>query len=393
MDYEGNTVFEYKTEAGPQVIRPEHAYLISSVLSDKTARIPMFGENPVINLPFRAAVKTGTTNDFRDNWTIGYTPDLAIGVWIGNPDFTPMENTTGLTGAAPIWAAAMEFGIEKYTNNDPTGFAKPDGIETKEICEVSGTEPSKWCPSTKNEIFASNQLPLPKEDDLWQNIEIDTWTSLRASDACSTFTKDVSTINVQDPFARKWINKTDAGKEWAKSMKFKKPYTFTPSKECKEEDPHPTLKFIGLSENERIEETELEIEIQAFGDGYDTVSLLWGEGKDPDSWKTLVKPTSDRYKNSDVIYTWDLEEIPEGVISLKLLMENDSGGYAEKIIHLNMQVPTPTPTDTPEPTETPTETPTDLPTATTTNTEVPTETLVPSETPTLGLIVTDTPTP
>ncbi len=79
MDYQGNTVYEYKPPAGEQVIRPEHAYLISSILSDNQARAPMFGVDSVLNVGFPAAVKTGTTNDFRDNWTVGYTPDLAVG--------------------------------------------------------------------------------------------------------------------------------------------------------------------------------------------------------------------------------------------------------------------------------------------------------------------------
>ena len=83
--------------------------LISSILSDNQARTPMFGANSVLNLPFEVAVKTGTTNDFRDNWTIGFTPDVAIGVWVGNADYTPMIDTSGLTGAAPIWAEAMQF--------------------------------------------------------------------------------------------------------------------------------------------------------------------------------------------------------------------------------------------------------------------------------------------
>ena len=79
----------------------------------------MFGANSVLNLPFQAAAKTGTTNDFRDNWTLGYTPDLAVGVWVGNADYTPMINTTGLSGAAPIWSAFMKYAVPLITNNNP----------------------------------------------------------------------------------------------------------------------------------------------------------------------------------------------------------------------------------------------------------------------------------
>jgi membrane peptidoglycan carboxypeptidase len=74
-DFQGNLIFEYQQPAGEQVVRSEHAFLISNILSDYRARVPGFGTNPVINLPFPAAAKTGTTNDFRDNWTLGYTPD------------------------------------------------------------------------------------------------------------------------------------------------------------------------------------------------------------------------------------------------------------------------------------------------------------------------------
>src|SRR6185436_18238656 len=90
VDFEGKVVYEYQPPQPEQVIRAEHAFLISSILSDNEARSWMFGRNSMLNLPFQVAAKTGTTNDFRDNWTLGYTPDLATGVWVGNADYTPM---------------------------------------------------------------------------------------------------------------------------------------------------------------------------------------------------------------------------------------------------------------------------------------------------------------
>ena len=73
VDHQGNVLFEYQPPAGDQVVRSAHTYLISSILSDPVARAPMFGINSILNLPFPAAAKTGTTNDFRDNWISGYT--------------------------------------------------------------------------------------------------------------------------------------------------------------------------------------------------------------------------------------------------------------------------------------------------------------------------------
>src|SRR6266498_2437568 len=93
VDFQGKVIYQYQPPAGDQVIRAEHAFLISSIISDNDARSWMFGRNSVLNLPFQVAAKTGTTNDFRDNWTLGYTPDLVTGVWVGNADYTPMVNT------------------------------------------------------------------------------------------------------------------------------------------------------------------------------------------------------------------------------------------------------------------------------------------------------------
>ena len=302
IDYQGNVVFEYQPKPGAQVIRPEHAYLISSILSDRQARIPMFGNDPVINLSFPVAVKTGTTNDFRDNWTLGYTPDLAVGVWVGNADYTPMNNTTGLTGAAPIWAQFMEFAMQQLKGGNPTPFNVPSGLIEKQVCAVSGTEPSEWCPDTINEIYAADQLPLPKENDLWQNLMIDTWSGLKASEACSDFVEEKFTANISDSTARKWIKQTDEGKQWAKAMHFPKPIVFSPNDTCKADSSRPILKFLGLTDNQTITTDKLEINIQAYVENnFKNVSLQYGLGKKPDDWITLVDPVNQQYKSPDTV--------------------------------------------------------------------------------------------
>jgi membrane peptidoglycan carboxypeptidase len=93
---------------GEQVIAPETAYLVTHILSDNAARTPEFGENSALRLSRPNVAKTGTTSDFRDNWTEGFTRYLVAGVWAGNSDGRPMRNVTGVTGAAPIWNAFME---------------------------------------------------------------------------------------------------------------------------------------------------------------------------------------------------------------------------------------------------------------------------------------------
>ena len=93
---------------------PQYAYVITSILSDKEARRPAFGAAAeTLSLPDRpSAAKTGTTNDYRDAWTLGYTPDLAVGVWVGNADYKPMKKTAGSVGAAPIWQNVMRRSLQ-----------------------------------------------------------------------------------------------------------------------------------------------------------------------------------------------------------------------------------------------------------------------------------------
>jgi len=112
-----------------------YAYLISSMLSDNKARSMAFGPSSALKLSRPAAVKTGTTNDFRDNWTMGYTPGLLVGVWVGNSDNTQMKNVSGISGAAPIWHNIMERVLASAPTND---FAVPAGVVQTTICIESG---------------------------------------------------------------------------------------------------------------------------------------------------------------------------------------------------------------------------------------------------------------
>jgi len=105
----GRPVYDQAPPAAKQVLQPETAFLLSDILSDNEARTPAFGSQSPLVLSRPAAAKTGTTTDWRDNWTIGYTRYLVAGVWAGNSDGHPMRSTSGVTGAAPIWHEFMEL--------------------------------------------------------------------------------------------------------------------------------------------------------------------------------------------------------------------------------------------------------------------------------------------
>ncbi|MEW6716278.1 MAG: transglycosylase domain-containing protein [Chloroflexota bacterium] len=385
LDYSGSVLYDYQTPAGEQVVLPEHAFLIYSILSDNAARTLAFGANSVLNLPFLAAAKTGTTNDFRDNWTIGYTPDIAVGVWVGNADNTPMQNTTGLTGAAPIWAQFIQIAIQRLTGGYPTAYVRPAGIIERVICSVSGSEPSQWCPQQRSEYFASSQPPLPKGQDLWQRAVIDTWTGLLASPSCAEFTSEKIALNVSDPWAQKWIKEDASGQAWAESMGFSKPVFFTPDRACKDTDPRPLIWFAAPREGEVITINPVDIYGKASATGnFLRYRLEFGLGEDPVKWELLDKSGTPK-DQPEKLYTWDLTELPAGPVTLRLYLESTNGTFAELRLHLVLQVPTPTPT--------PTDTPTETPTPTETSTSTPTETVTPTFTPTIKPTSSPTPSP
>lgn len=132
------------------------SFLISNILADSEARSQQFGYYSVLNVGFPAAVKTGTTTDFHDNWTIGYTPYVAVGVWVGNSDNSPMKSATGIKGAAPIWSKVIQIASERYTYRD---FEIPDDIVKLRICADTGMLASAQCKNVREEYFIKGRSP------------------------------------------------------------------------------------------------------------------------------------------------------------------------------------------------------------------------------------------
>jgi len=122
----GNILEKYESKS-QQILKPNTTHILSSILSDDKARTPTFGANSILNIPGReVAVKTGTTNNNKDAWTIGYTPSVAVGVWVGNNDNKPMKKG-GAALAGPIWNAVM---AEALSSLPVESFEKPDPIDT-----------------------------------------------------------------------------------------------------------------------------------------------------------------------------------------------------------------------------------------------------------------------
>ena len=178
-DTNGNLLPETRNpKPETQVLFPQVAYLITHILSDDAARIAGFGEGSMLRLSRSAAAKTGTTSDWRDNWTVGYTPELVVGVWVGNADNEPMRGVSGVDGAAPIWHDFVETVLRDRPLVD---FSRPEGLMGVEICADSGFLPSEYCPRRRSEIFIAGTEPQ-EICHMHQLVRLDRRTGLLADD-------------------------------------------------------------------------------------------------------------------------------------------------------------------------------------------------------------------
>jgi penicillin-binding protein 1C len=128
------------------------SFWITDILSDPKAREFIFGRGGNLEFPFPVAVKTGTSQAYHDNWTIGYTRAVTVGVWVGNFDRTALRNSSGVTGAGPVFHAVMLAAMRGAGGNDETTIVdRPDDLEEQPICALSGLRPSTSCPSNETE--------------------------------------------------------------------------------------------------------------------------------------------------------------------------------------------------------------------------------------------------
>lgn len=183
-DNQGHTLYKWKKQNGPQVLSPAISFIISHILLDNNARTMAFGPSSWLNIPGKTvSVKTGTTDEKRDNWTIGYTPSYVVGVWVGNNDNTPMNQAiaSGVTGASPIWNKIMSAVLHGKTDEFPQ---KPDNVVAVQVDAVLGGLPYKNQP-TRSEYFVKGTEPTSVSPE-YREQDGKIYYVLRESDPVST---------------------------------------------------------------------------------------------------------------------------------------------------------------------------------------------------------------
>lgn len=148
--------YDFAHPRGVRALRADVAFLISSILSDTKSRYHEFGPGNPLELDRPAAAKTGTTQSFRDNWTMGYTPHVTVGVWAGNSDNSTMNNIIGITGAGPIWHDIMEYVSHLY-NYPPDDFSKPSDVHAATVSAYTGLAPHPGEPTVTDWFIDGTQ--------------------------------------------------------------------------------------------------------------------------------------------------------------------------------------------------------------------------------------------
>jgi penicillin-binding protein 1C len=141
---------------GLKIFEPQTAYIITNILSDPSAKSLTFGSSYALDFPYRVALKTGTSTNYRDCWAIGYTPEYTVGVWVGNFSGDPTNNMSGASAAVPIFYDTMNF---LYNGAAPSEFRRPKGVVAVKVCNLTGLRPSKGCPTATEELFIAGTEP------------------------------------------------------------------------------------------------------------------------------------------------------------------------------------------------------------------------------------------
>ncbi len=188
-----------------RVMPADVAAVLADVLSDSTARIAAFGERSALDLPFAVAAKTGTSKGSRDNWTVGYTREVTVAVWVGNFDGSPMRGTSGITGAAPLFHAAMEAAMRgRDARPMRIADASGSGLVAVDVCPLSGGRPGARCPHGVREWMPADAAAHLEPCTMHVQVAVDDRNGLRAGPTCPAAFVSTRTFERYDESMAAW---------------------------------------------------------------------------------------------------------------------------------------------------------------------------------------------
>ncbi len=345
-DPKGKILFEQKPAPLRRVLPEDVSYLVSSILSDNEARKEIFGLRSFLNIQGKiVAAKTGTTDDKRDNWAIGYSPSIVVGTWVGNNDNSPMHPSlaSGATGAAPIWYRLFQ---ETLKNTPAESFTKPSSIIDMEIDAYGGGLPVAGYP-TRNEVFIKGTEPTVPAP-IYQQIKLSRKDNSKLANSVEIAkgeydTKSYIILKEQDPVSGDGKNRWQEGIDaWLATQNDS---TFHPPTETYKGSDQLAVTIREPSDLARIDNNTVKVVAEAVG--LEEIRKL----------ELFVDGTSVREKNESKID--ESIFINNGSHTIKIKATDSKGNTADREIHVGINEPfsTPAPTPTPSPTSAPTPTP------------------------------------
>ena len=333
-DSKGQVLDEYKQPEARNVVladgrelSPQEAYLVTNVLSDNHARAAVFGSNSALRLSRPAAAKTGTTTDWRDVWTIGYTPQIVTGVWVGNNDNRPMVDVSSARAAAPIWHNVMErIYNEGYAarvlGEVVDNFPQPPGMKRVEVCAVSGLLPTEHCPNRVKELFIEGTEPT--EYCNVHRVERVNRQSGRLATACTPpELVEERVYEIYPPEAADWVREQGI------------PQPPTQRDEiygCSPEGGEVVIlnPMLGGHVNAVVP-----IRGNARSGNFAFYRLEFGEGLNPSAWSQIGGDHYNQVDNS-VLEFWDVRGLKDGLYSLQLTVVDQSQNFRRATIYVTV---------------------------------------------------------
>jgi membrane peptidoglycan carboxypeptidase len=305
LDPSGRLWVDWETPQTRSVISPQLAYLTTNVLSDEAARWPSLGHPNALEIGRPAAAKLGRTIEEQDAWAVGYTPQLAVGVWLGAPQTTgeaPKPTKVSTSGAAALWHAILQYASRDLP---PQGWQQPTGVTTLNVCDPSGLLPTSDCPTVVSEVFLAGNEPT-QPDNLYRSVEIDRETEQLATIFTPRDLVERKVFMTVPPEAQQWAR--DAGLPIAPEN-YDVIASNTPANPNVHLDSPATFAYVrGV----------VPVIGTASGPGFNFYRVQVGAGLNPQQWLQLGEDTSTPIEGGKLA-TWDTSSL-SGLYTLQLLV-------------------------------------------------------------------------
>ncbi|MCS6843499.1 MAG: transglycosylase domain-containing protein [Caldilineales bacterium] len=327
-DKTGQIIYQYDQPSTERIVDERYVYLIQDILSDYNARKAAFGDwSRFLELPDRKiAVKTGTTNNWRDGWTLGFTPQLALGVWTGNADNTPMYETPGSRGAAPIFRAIAEWALTKRGEPVLT-FKRPPGIVERTVCWESGLLPTPDCGRVVREIFVAGTEPT-QYDTVWRAFEINRENGKLATIYTPPELRERRVYQIYPPEAADWVREQGIPQPPTEYDTTVGPQAVDFEAAIISPAPYSYVKgVVQIRGNARL------------GD-FRSYRVEVGEGVNPGAW-TQIGPEHYNQVGEDVLEVWDTSGF-SGLYSLRVVVTRNDGSTKEGVVQVTVDNTPPT---------------------------------------------------